>query len=227
MVMEDKVCGVYMIQSKAKPERIYIGSSNMIRYRWSKHKNRLLNGNHHNPKLQAHYNKYGYKDFVFSVIEVCDKDNLIAREQHYIDILNPWFNICPIAGEIIHRPCTEEQKEHLRKINTGKKQSEETIARRVAKNRGQKRKFTEEHLAHMRASVKRGKEHHRFGKPSPCKGRPSTLRGIPLKEEHKAKLRRKRSKETCERIKQSWIKRKIEGKVNERDEFGKFKNKSK
>ena len=39
----------------------------------------------------------------------------------------------------IFKPLTEDQKENLRQKNLGKKQSEETIAKRVAKNIGQKR----------------------------------------------------------------------------------------
>jgi hypothetical protein len=157
------------------------------------------------------------------IIEECDRNKLLEKEQFYIDKINPWFNVCPIAGNTINRPCPQSTKEKLRIFNTGKKQSQETIDKRVAKTKGQKRVFTEEHIRHIKESRKRGKEHPYFGKSSPAKGYHSKYRGIPLKEGHKAKLRQKRSEKTKECIRQSWVKRKEEGEIGKRDGFGRFK----
>lgn len=54
-----KISGIYKIQSKVKPERIYIGSAVNIRHRRNQHFSSLSLNNHHNKKLQYHYNKYG------------------------------------------------------------------------------------------------------------------------------------------------------------------------
>jgi group I intron endonuclease len=35
----------------------------------------------------------GYGGFTLEILEYCDKNNLIKREQHYIDILKPEYNI--------------------------------------------------------------------------------------------------------------------------------------
>ena len=90
--------GIYKIQSKTFPERFYIGSSSNMNGRWSAHKNRLKLRLHHSGYLQNHFNKYGLGDLVFSVIEKCSIDNLITREQFYVDSLNPPFNMCKEAG---------------------------------------------------------------------------------------------------------------------------------
>lgn len=93
----DKIIGIYKIQSTTHPERFYIGSSVDITKRWKCHIN-LLKSDKHNPKLQNHYNKYGESDIQFSILLECNKDELLEREQFYIDTLKPWFNCCPVAG---------------------------------------------------------------------------------------------------------------------------------
>ena len=90
--------GIYKIESKVHSDRIYIGSAVNIQSKKRTHLHHLLHKNHHNPKLQAHYNKYGVDDLIFTKIIECDKESLIAFEQFYIDSLNPWFNVCPKAG---------------------------------------------------------------------------------------------------------------------------------
>jgi hypothetical protein len=40
--------------------------------------------------------KYGYKNFSLDIIEYCESSMLIKREQYYIDILNPEYNILKI-----------------------------------------------------------------------------------------------------------------------------------
>lgn len=92
--------GIYKIQSKIKPERIYIGSAVRIDNRWSGHL-RTLRKNAHNKKIQNHYNKYGEQDFEFSIICLCSKEDLIKNEQKYINLFNPYFNICKIAGSTL------------------------------------------------------------------------------------------------------------------------------
>lgn len=96
-----KLSGIYQIQSIIKPERIYIGSSIDITKRWKEHLRNLNKNKHHSIKLQNHYNKYTKEDFIFIVLEVCIPEFLIVREQYYINSLNPWFNICQVAGSIL------------------------------------------------------------------------------------------------------------------------------
>ena len=48
--------GIYKIESKIKPNQIYIGSAVNVRVRWSNHLSKLNKNKHENPKLQNHYN---------------------------------------------------------------------------------------------------------------------------------------------------------------------------
>jgi group I intron endonuclease len=41
--------------------------------------------------------KYGYKNFSLSILEYCDRDQVISREQYYLDLLNPPYNILKYA----------------------------------------------------------------------------------------------------------------------------------
>lgn len=99
---------IYQIQSNIKPERVYIGSAVNIQQRWKNHLKLLKGGCHHSIKLQNHFNKYGEQDLWFTVLEDCFKDLLIRREQYYIDILNPWFNIYKTAGSPLGTKRSEE-----------------------------------------------------------------------------------------------------------------------
>jgi group I intron endonuclease len=42
--------------------------------------------------------KHGYLNFSLDILEYCEPDVLISREQYYIDIFNPKYNILKIAG---------------------------------------------------------------------------------------------------------------------------------
>ena len=42
--------------------------------------------------------KYGYTNFSLDILEYCDKNVLIEREQYYLDNLNPEYNILKAAN---------------------------------------------------------------------------------------------------------------------------------
>lgn len=107
--------GIYQIQSILLPSRVYVGSAKNIRSRKLSHLNCLRKGKHANYILQAHCKKYGINDLVFTTLEVCPIDQLIPREQHYIDTLKPSFNICKRAGNTIGRPQSNETIEKRKK----------------------------------------------------------------------------------------------------------------
>jgi len=90
--------GIYKIQSLAKPDKIYIGSAIDFKTRWSRHTSELRKGKHGNHHLQHHFNKYGENDLIFSVVETCLPIALLSREQFYLDLFKPAFNICANAG---------------------------------------------------------------------------------------------------------------------------------
>jgi group I intron endonuclease len=134
-----KMSGIYKIQSKIKPERVYIGSSVNVRNRRHDHFRELRLGIHKNSRLQKHCNKYGLDDLVFSVLIGCDKQNLLAYEQFYIDALKPYFNISPTAGNTLGCKCSEETKRKISEANKGKCPSEEARRKMGASHRGSHR----------------------------------------------------------------------------------------
>jgi group I intron endonuclease len=147
--------GVYKIESKINPQRVYIGSSKDITHRWKEHIKRLKNHTHNNRKLVRHFDKYGVEDFQFSILLCCDIEELLSVEQYFIDIYNPYFNISKIAGSCLGCKHTEESKKQrsishigLNTWKKGSKNSDETRKLMSIAHLGKKpnlgRKFSEE-----------------------------------------------------------------------------------
>lgn len=76
----------------------YIGSSRCMRSRWTQHRRRLRQGRHHSPHLQRAWRTYGEQAFRFRVLEECAVDQLLVREQIYLDAFKPSFNVTMLAG---------------------------------------------------------------------------------------------------------------------------------
>lgn len=65
--------------------------------------------------------KYGHSNFSLDILEYC-KELVIKREQYYIDLLKPEYNICKYAGSCLGYRHTEEIKELLSNTSKGCKQ---------------------------------------------------------------------------------------------------------
>ena len=90
------ISGIYKILNKETND-YYIGSSKNVHKRWTTHKNDLNKNNHHNSFLQRAWNKYGSENFIFEIVEKCDIELLLEKEQIYLDN-NPKYNIGLIAS---------------------------------------------------------------------------------------------------------------------------------
>jgi len=142
--------GIYQIRNKIN-KKIYIGSAINIVERWQRHV-RLLNRNKHtNKHLQSAWNKYGSENFEFTILEECEKELLIEREQFYLDTLCPEYNICPTAGSqlgtkrtketrlkmsLAKRNMPNETREKISLTGMGRIQSAETRAKIAASKLG-------------------------------------------------------------------------------------------
>ena len=83
-------CGIYLIKNLIN-QRVYVGQTcRKFKERWTEHVNLALN-------LNARFNvtpiilalrKYGVENFDFSVLELCAKEELDAREQFWIRVFN-------------------------------------------------------------------------------------------------------------------------------------------
>ena len=80
----EKICGIYQIRN-LKDNKIYVGSSVNIQFRFYEHKRFLKLNKHCNNHLQNAWNKYGESSFVFEIIELCDKALLKEHEQSLMD----------------------------------------------------------------------------------------------------------------------------------------------
>lgn len=58
--------------------------------------------------------KYGHSGFTLEILEYCEPDQLIAKEQGYIDLLKPEYNLNPIAGSSLGYKHSAETLEKLR-----------------------------------------------------------------------------------------------------------------
>jgi len=157
--MTSNNCGIYKITNTVNG-RFYIGSSQDIPLRWRQHKSHMNRNCHSNRHLQNSWNKHGEGSFTFEVLEYCEKERLIEREQFYIDNEKPAYNISPTAGNCLGVKRTDETKRKLSgkhngmygrsgesNPNYGKHHSEEARAKMSEAAKG--RVFSEETRAKM------------------------------------------------------------------------------
>ena len=111
--------GIYCIENIVNKKK-YIGSSINVYKRRNRHFSELKMLKHKNSKLQNSYNKHGKDKFIFYVLELVeDKNELIFKEQFYIDSMKPEYNINLIANSSLGVIRSEETKEKIRQANLG------------------------------------------------------------------------------------------------------------
>jgi len=107
----ENISGIYRITGQ--DGKVYIGSSNKIRNRWGKHRSDLRNRTHHSGYLQNVWNKHGEDWFVCEMIEECAVEDLLVREQWWIDELKPELNTSPVAGSNRGRVYSPEECQRI------------------------------------------------------------------------------------------------------------------
>jgi group I intron endonuclease len=63
--------------------------------------------------------KYGYSGFSLEILEFCEKSDLLEREQYYLDLLKPEYNILKIAGSSLGFKQSEDTKAKISKSLKG------------------------------------------------------------------------------------------------------------
>lgn len=109
-------------------DKCYIGSAKKLNYRLWNHRHKLTKGIHANKYLQNFVNKYGIDSIYFEVLEKVE-NNIIEREQFWIDTLKPTFNFLPIAGSSAGIALSKEHKSKISKGRKGILHTEETKQR--------------------------------------------------------------------------------------------------
>jgi len=59
-------------------------------------------------KIYSAILKYGYSNFSLKILEYCVPEDCIGREQYYMDLLKPTYNILPRAGSSLGRRHSKE-----------------------------------------------------------------------------------------------------------------------
>lgn len=175
--------GIYQIKNAITGD-FYIGSASNLRQRLRDHRRRLVNNAHVNEHLQRAYNKYGAENFEYSMLEYCEKEQAIEREQYYIDSESPAYNMCPTAGSRLGVKHTDAARV---KISTAMK----------GKNKGNTSRLgctaSAETLVKMSEAQKGGRhtEEHNRKIGEALRGNTNTL-GHTLTEETKQKISKTR-----------------------------------
>lgn len=89
--MENKICGIYMIENKVN-KKAYVGQAVDIFGRWRRHIRELSGQYHYNRYLQRAWDKYGEENFEFSIIEECDECELDAKEIYWVAEKDSFYN---------------------------------------------------------------------------------------------------------------------------------------
>jgi group I intron endonuclease len=129
--------GVYKIYfENDKNNKVYVGISNNLTRRKTDHLNNLLENCHKNKFLQNAYKKYGVENFKFEILETCDINFLVSKEEEYIKKFNSFnnrygYNLTS-GGE--HKKLSESTKKKLSKVKSGNKLSDKTKTKLVIHN---------------------------------------------------------------------------------------------
>lgn len=120
---------------------VYVGQSSNLYSRRCTHLTRLRRGVHDNSHFQRAFDKCGEAALAWKVLEICEVDNIDAREQFWMDSFGAekLYNIAPQAGSLRGLPRSEETKRRLRAAHLGKIISPETRKRMSESRRGKKR----------------------------------------------------------------------------------------
>lgn len=138
--------GIYKITNLVNG-KVYVGSANHFKRRWNMHTYQLKNQKHSNIHLQRAWDIYKENNFKFEVIEYCNQEDLIEKEQFWIDFLNVTnynlgYNICRKAGSTLGFKMSEETK---KKMSIAKQIPKSEVWKASRKNYI----YTEEHKKRM------------------------------------------------------------------------------
>lgn len=110
---------IYKINNKITND-FYIGSTINFDKRKSTHLYMLKLNKHHSIVLQRAYNKYGIDAFEFIVLEKTDAINILEREQYFLNLLKPIYNISKDStAPMTNRKHTQESKTKMSKKHKG------------------------------------------------------------------------------------------------------------
>jgi group I intron endonuclease len=134
---------IYKISNKINDD-FYIGSTQNFVKRYYTHINHMRINKQSCTKLIRAVNKYGEQNFKMEILEECDPQYLLTREQFYLDNFLPTYNIAKIAGSTL-----------------GIKRSEEVKLKKslIQKNNWEDPEYKKHHLEQLSKNWRSGVEH--------------------------------------------------------------------
>jgi len=100
--------------------KMYIGSSSNLSSRFRKHLNLNYISQHKNElSISRAIIKYGYDNFSLEILEFCEVSNLLKREQFYLNLLEPVYNIAKVAGSNLGFKHSKESRAKISKALKG------------------------------------------------------------------------------------------------------------
>lgn len=162
--------------------KVYVGSSYNIARRYQDHFNGLLKNKSPLTRVQNSFNKHGFANFYFSILEIVDKsEELLKREQYWIDFYDSThqdkgYNIRKIPNSNKGFKQSLETKERISKALIGRVCSEETKKKIGNSVRGGKRS---EECRKKMSMAKLGKPSSRRKRVAKCKDNGSIIVSYP------------------------------------------------
>lgn len=143
--------GVYLWRNLLNGKE-YIGSSSDLRIRLRNYFKISHLERQYSMLINRALLKYGYSNFSLEILEYCEPSVVVEREQYYMDLFQPEYNLLPKAGSRLGHKHSEETIEKLRNHWKGREHSKETLEKLSALQTG--RVLSEETRAKMSASAK-------------------------------------------------------------------------
>jgi len=196
--MRSKIlCGIYCIENIINNKK-YIGCAVNINDRWINHRCALRNDRHGNHHLQSAWNKYGEENFKFYILEECEMDVLHDREKYYISLYqskNNKLGYNKTDGGLGVLGIEFDIKELERRSIEKKNRIVSDITKKRMSDANKRKRIKIDEKEKQRLSLLR-------------KGLPPVNKGVPMTEEHHAKMMegiKNRSQETREKIKMALL----------------------
>lgn len=125
--------------------------------------------------------KYGYFNFQLEILEYCSKEFVINREQYYIDLFKPTYNLNYTAGSRLGSSHSEATKEKMSNSVKGRKLTEHTKNLLSLANKGiNNANFGKRHSAETKALISLAKLGKSFLSES-IKDKMSAEKGMSIK----------------------------------------------
>lgn len=125
--------GIYCITNKING-KCYVGQSLNIEQRWKAHRSRPFNtkSSQYNSILYKAIRKYGINNFIFSILEECNQEELNAREIFWInklDSYNNGYNLTKGGQECsINTKLTSEEVQEIKNLLLNSSLTERSIS---------------------------------------------------------------------------------------------------